>query len=52
MINKSGKTVSKTNLPIKYCLVCKREFKWRKKWQKDWEQVKYCSLKCKKIAKN
>jgi hypothetical protein len=38
----------KLNLPQKICIVCKKNFAWRKKWQKDWELVKYCSNKCKK----
>jgi hypothetical protein len=38
--------VKKENLPVKNCIVCKREFTWRRKWFKDWENVKYGSKKC------
>ena len=40
--------VKKINLPKKVCLVCSREFTWRKKWRKDWQEVLYCSKLCKK----
>lgn len=40
--------MKKTFLDSKICLICKRPFSWRKKWKKDWENVKYCSLRCKK----
>jgi hypothetical protein len=36
----------KTNLPQKTCIVCKRNFVWRKKWKKVWDEVRYCSRKC------
>ncbi len=36
----------KNYLDTKICLICKREFNWRKKWEKNWENVKYCSKKC------
>ncbi|MGC6470805.1 MAG: DUF2256 domain-containing protein [Flavobacteriales bacterium] len=42
----------KRPLPIKICLVCKREFTWRKKWERDWENVKYCSKKCSGLRKS
>ena len=42
---KGGK---KQHLPDKICIVCKRQFSWRKKWAKDWDNVKYCSEKCRK----
>jgi hypothetical protein len=38
--------VKKENLPKKICIVCGREFTWRKKWNKVWAEVKYCSDKC------
>jgi hypothetical protein len=37
----------KRDLPSKTCIVCQREFSWRKKWAKVWEEVKYCSNACK-----
>ncbi|WP_196858133.1 DUF2256 domain-containing protein [Pedobacter sp. CAN_A7] len=40
--------VKKQNLPSKICVVCNRNFTWRKKWEKHWDEVKYCSDKCKK----
>lgn len=43
--------IKKQHLPTKTCVVCQRPFTWRKKWAKDWEQVKYCSDKCRSMAK-
>ena len=40
--------INKSNLPEKICLTCGRPFKWRKKWKRCWDDVKYCSIKCKK----
>ena len=40
------KKIAKSNLPEKPCLVCGRNFTWRKKWDKVWDDVKYCSDKC------
>jgi hypothetical protein len=34
----------------KTCLVCGREFQWRKKWHKNWHQVKYCSSACRRAG--
>ena len=34
----------------KTCMVCGREFQWRKKWQNSWHQVKYCSRACRKTG--
>jgi len=34
----------------KICMVCGREFQWRKKWQDSWHQVKYCSRACRKAG--
>ncbi|UZR92432.1 DUF2256 domain-containing protein [Chondrinema litorale] len=45
------KMTKKSDLPVKICEFCKRPFSWRKKWEKDWEQVKYCSKKCRGLAK-
>ena len=41
-------TDKKSNLPEKTCVVCGRPFSWRKKWQKVWDEVRYCSVKCRK----
>jgi hypothetical protein len=38
----------KPNLPEKMCVVCGRQFSWRKKWAKVWDEVRYCSEKCRK----
>ena len=38
--------MNKKYLPSKKCIVCKRDFTWRKKWEKNWENVKYCSKRC------
>ncbi|MFN7186127.1 MAG: DUF2256 domain-containing protein [Alphaproteobacteria bacterium] len=42
------KHVKKADLPTKPCMRCGRVFSWRKKWEKVWDDVKYCSLACKK----
>lgn len=34
----------------KICVVCGREFQWRKKWQNSWHQVQYCSRACRKTG--
>ncbi|ROV57810.1 DUF2256 domain-containing protein [Vibrio ponticus] len=39
---------NKRDLPSKMCIVCGRPFAWRKKWQACWEEVKYCSLRCRR----
>ena len=36
----------KKKLDSKVCIVCKKEFFWRKKWERDWVNVKYCSKSC------
>ncbi|MGB0224251.1 MULTISPECIES: DUF2256 domain-containing protein [unclassified Marinobacterium] len=41
----------KLNLPSKICEQCQKPFNWRKKWERDWEQVKYCSERCRREAK-
>ena len=38
----------KQNLPTKICALCGRPFQYRKKWKDVWNEVKYCSVKCKK----
>jgi hypothetical protein len=43
---KTGKTISKQNLPSKDCVVCHRPFTWRKKWEKCWDDVTTCSKSC------
>jgi hypothetical protein len=35
----------------KVCAVCGKPFSWRKKWERDWENVKYCSDRCRAVAK-
>jgi len=34
------------NLPVKTCVVCNREFTWRKKWENCWDEVQTCSKRC------
>lgn len=36
--------------PSKICIVCGREFQWRKKWRENWAQIKYCSDDCRKTG--
>ncbi|OEE30817.1 hypothetical protein A1QI_08395 [Vibrio genomosp. F10 str. 9ZB36] len=50
MINAIGqKTMKKSQLPKKVCVVCQRPFNWRKKWERDWPMVKYCSKRCQSL---
>jgi hypothetical protein len=42
--------VKKTDLPVKTCARCGRDFAWRKKWARDWLRVKYCSDACRRGA--
>ena len=39
---------TKSTLPEKICVRCKRPFSWRKRWEKVWDEVKYCSERCRK----
>ncbi len=32
------RSMKKSNLPEKDCIVCGRPFKWRKKWEKCWDE--------------
>ncbi|MBJ3762799.1 DUF2256 domain-containing protein [Maribius pontilimi] len=43
--------VAKADLPQKECSFCGRPFVWRKKWRRDWDSVKYCSDKCRALAR-
>lgn len=45
------KRVSKADLPQKPCAVCNRPFAWRKKWARVWDDVKYCSERCRRDAR-
>ncbi|WP_083919090.1 DUF2256 domain-containing protein [Hydrogenovibrio halophilus] len=45
------KTPHKQGRPSKICPVCERAFQWRKKWARDWSQVRYCSHRCRALAK-
>ncbi|MDA8916261.1 DUF2256 domain-containing protein [Gammaproteobacteria bacterium] len=38
----------KSYLESKNCLVCNKDFSWRKKWERDWDNIKYCSERCKR----
>ena len=42
------KMLRKSDLQEKICLSCQRPFTWRKKWARDWDQVKYCSVRCRR----
>ena len=40
----------KNGFAPKVCIVCAKEFEWRKKWSRDWENVRYCSDRCRQSA--
>ncbi|MEJ6565589.1 MAG: DUF2256 domain-containing protein [Burkholderiales bacterium] len=48
MVNLKPAGYTKSNLPSKVCVTCRKSFSWRKKWARDWEQVKYCSERCRR----
>jgi hypothetical protein len=33
-------------VPVKSCVVCHRDFTWRKKWERCWDEVTTCSKTC------
>ncbi|GMH85563.1 hypothetical protein TL16_g10270, partial [Triparma laevis f. inornata] len=41
-----AKATSKSDLPSKDCVVCRRPFTWRKKWERDWDDITTCSKAC------
>ncbi|MGP9684687.1 DUF2256 domain-containing protein [Halomonas sp. AOP25-F1-15] len=41
----------KQHLPQKTCALCQRPFVWRKKWARCWDEVRYCSERCRRTAK-
>lgn len=41
----------KSDLPSKICAQCERPFTWRKKWARVWEQVRFCSVRCRRESK-
>ena len=46
MKDPAKKRFTKSTLPTKECVVCRRPFAWRKKWERVWDDVKYCSDRC------
>ena len=38
-------------LPHKTCVICKKDFSWRKKWKASWDNVLYCSERCRRNKK-
>lgn len=50
-MRQGGKAVAKRDLPSKVCPVCARPFTWRKKWARVWDEVRYCSDRCRRVAK-
>lgn len=46
-----AKMVRKGDLPRKTCLHCARPFAWRKKWERVWDEVRYCSERCRREAR-
>ncbi|MDM7482899.1 MULTISPECIES: DUF2256 domain-containing protein [Halomonadaceae] len=41
----------KQDLPEKDCVQCLRPFTWRKKWARCWEEVRFCSERCRREAR-
>ncbi|MBF56726.1 DUF2256 domain-containing protein [Halomonas sp. FeN2] len=41
----------KQHLPQKICAHCQRPFDWRKKWARCWDEVRYCSERCRRSAR-
>ena len=38
----------KGDLPTKVCATCGRPFTWRRKWAESWDEVRYCSVACRR----
>lgn len=51
MINQLNFKGNKSYLPSKICAHCGLPMAWRKSWAKNWDAIKYCSDKCRKVAK-
>jgi len=47
-IEKPRRSRTKSDLPKKICVACRRPFAWRKKWARDWDRVLYCSERCRR----
>ncbi|PZO02711.1 MAG: DUF2256 domain-containing protein [Hyphomicrobiales bacterium] len=47
-----AKRIEKSDLPRKPCQACGRPFTWRKKWERVWDEVKFCSERCRREARN
>ncbi|OZT72676.1 DUF2256 domain-containing protein [Vreelandella boliviensis] len=41
----------KHHMPQKNCAQCQRPFTWRKKWARCWDEVRYCSERCRRSAR-
>lgn len=37
-----------SSVESKICASCGREIEWRRKWDRDWDQVRYCSVACRR----
>ena len=37
--------------PTKICACCGRPFQWRRKWKQVWSEVRYCSDRCRTLAR-
>ncbi|HBP40794.1 MAG TPA: DUF2256 domain-containing protein [Halomonas sp.] len=46
-----GPMQRKQDLPQKDCVQCQRPFTWRKKWARCWDEVRHCSERCRREAK-
>ncbi len=42
---------NKAQLPSKPCQQCGRPMSWRKAWARCWDKVKYCSDRCRALAR-
>ncbi|MEM8740767.1 MAG: DUF2256 domain-containing protein [Pseudomonadota bacterium] len=45
-----AKMRKKGDLPHKLCAACGRPFAWRKKWAAVWEEVRFCSVRCRRAG--
>ncbi|WP_188475512.1 DUF2256 domain-containing protein [Gemmobacter megaterium] len=41
----------KGDLPHRHCAQCARPFTWRRKWARVWDEVRYCSDRCRSMAR-
>ncbi len=50
-VEREGFKGNKAHLPSKPCQQCGRPMSWRKAGARCWDEVKYCSERCRTLAR-